>query len=274
MDLPELKVICDNECFVSNLIAYTFTNKRINLITIRRKGQDLMQRIYYIKDGKTEFILNDNQIIYCTKGDILYFPPDVTYTSLWEENPNNSTILIKFNLTVRGKETLLSNNLFVIAHDQHEIFLKQFSTLANIYQKGQLGYKIKCQSILLDILYSLIPAMLAPSDTSQPQLLAYKGVLFIENNYMDKFNVNDIAKMCSLSPAVFRKQFHAITNMSPIEYKNYLISKKAAELLQTEEFSVSEVASKVGIEDIYYFNRLFKKYFHVSPGKYKGNSII
>ena len=269
MDLTGLKVICDNECSISNLIAYTFTNKRIELKTVRRKGQSPMQRLYYIKGGNTKFVLTNGRTVFCSKGDIIYFPPDVTYVSYWSENPENSTILIKFNLMVNREEVCLSDDLFVVVHDKHEIYLKQFSLLANIYQRGQLGYKIKCQSVLLDILYSFIPSLMTPTDASQTQMSAYKGILYIENNYMNRFSVEEVAKMCSLSPAVFRKQFHMITDMSPIEYKNYLIAKKAAELLRTGEFSVSEVASKVGIEDIYYFNRLFKKYFHVPPGKFK-----
>ena len=57
--------------------------------------------------------------------------------------------------------------------------------------------------------------------------------------------------------------------MSPIEYKNALAMEKAAELLKTGLYTVSEVSLAVGIEDACYFSRLFKRTFGASPGKYK-----
>jgi two-component system response regulator YesN len=57
--------------------------------------------------------------------------------------------------------------------------------------------------------------------------------------------------------------------MSPIQYKNHLTMKKAAELLKTGMFTASEAASEVGITDVCYFNRMFKKFYNVSPGKYR-----
>jgi AraC-like DNA-binding protein len=97
--------------------------------------------------------------------------------------------------------------------------------------------------------------------------------MYIENHYMDKINVNDLAKLCALSPTAFRMKFHEKTGMSPIEYKNMLIMKKAAELLSTGLYHVSEVAAKVGISDICYFNRSFKKIYKISPGKYKSDRL-
>ena len=52
--------------------------------------------------------------------------------------------------------------------------------------------------------------------------------------------------------------------MSPIEYKNMLKIKKAAELLKTGGFSVTETAKEVNIEDIYYFSKMFKKYMGIT----------
>jgi two-component system response regulator YesN len=57
--------------------------------------------------------------------------------------------------------------------------------------------------------------------------------------------------------------------MSPIEYKNRLAMEKAAELLKTELYTVSEVSLAVGVEDVCYFSRLFKRTFGTPPGKYK-----
>ncbi|MBQ9112731.1 MAG: helix-turn-helix transcriptional regulator [Clostridia bacterium] len=269
MDIEGLKEICYNDCAVSQLAINVLSHDAIIPKTIRAKGQYSMQRFFYIMGGSTKFELNNRTII-CNKGDILYLPPDITYVSYWEKNDENAAILLQFDLFSRGKKTALSDDMFIILHDDHESYLKQFLLLANTFNQGRLGYKIQCQSIFLGILHSFITE-LVKTPGRQKNSAVYKGVLYIENHYMDEINVNDVAKMCSLCPTAFRAQFHEVTGMSPIQYKNYLTMKKAAELLKTGLFTASEVAAEIGINDICYFNRMFKKFYNVPPGRYKNS---
>jgi AraC-like DNA-binding protein len=59
--------------------------------------------------------------------------------------------------------------------------------------------------------------------------------------------------------------------MSPSEYNNHLAMEQASELLRTGLYTVSEVARAVGIEDLSYFSRLFKRAFGAPPGKFKNS---
>ena len=231
-----------------------------------------MQRFFYIQGGSAKFELND-KTIFCNKGDILYLPADITYVCYWEEgNVENAAILIQFELYVSDVKTALSDDMFIILNDEHGTYLKQFLLFANTYNDGRFGYKIQCQSIILNILYSFITELIkAPQP--QKNSTVYKGIMYIENHYMSDIDVGELAKMCSLCPTAFRSQFHAITGMSPIQYKNHLTMKKAAELLRSGLYTSSEVAIEVGINDICYFNRMFKKFYKIPPGKYKSNHI-
>ena len=62
--------------------------------------------------------------------------------------------------------------------------------------------------------------------------------------------------------------------MSPVEYRNILKIKKAADLLKTGEFSVSEVSKAVGIDDIYYFSKMFKKYMDITATDFVKNNVL
>ncbi|MDD3411863.1 MAG: helix-turn-helix domain-containing protein, partial [Eubacteriales bacterium] len=42
----------------------------------------------------------------------------------------------------------------------------------------------------------------------------------------------------------------------------------AAQLLQSSQLNVSEVACSVGYDDPYYFSRVFRQRFHCSPRDY------
>ena len=61
--------------------------------------------------------------------------------------------------------------------------------------------------------------------------------------------------------------------MSPVDYRNRLRIRKAAELLRTGRYTIGEAADQVGIQDIKYFGKLFKRYTGFNPGALKKYGI-
>lgn len=247
-----IKKLLDKDLCLSKL--YSNIISKVDRTTVRTKGQLSTERFFYIQEGVQTFTLEDGTKLVTKKGDILYLPPDATYISKWEENPKGKAISIMFSM---ADGCVISDSMFVISNDKYGIYINLFLSLADVFEKGKLGYKIKGQSIFWEIYNGLLTDVLAKDNKDST---INKGILYIENNYMNEINVDEIAKMCFTSPATFRRKFKKITGMSPIEYKNMLKIKKASELLKTGEFSVSEAAKEVNIEDIYYFSKMFKKY--------------
>ena len=57
---------------------------------------------------------------------------------------------------------------------------------------------------------------------------------------------------------------------SPIRYLIQIRLEKAKEILEDESCgSIRDVAAEVGYEDVYYFSKLFKKYYGIAPAYYK-----
>ena len=95
--------------------------------------------------------------------------------------------------------------------------------------------------------------------------MIYKGIIFLENNYLQDISVGNLAEMCSTSEGNFRRLFKKYKNMSPITYRNYLRIKKACDLLGSGEYSVAEAAEAVNIPDVCYFYKLFAKFMNTTP---------
>lgn len=270
MEIDTLKKICSGTCVARRLAGQIITKASINGKTVRSKGQYTMQRFFYIRGGCARFELND-KVIVCKKGDILYLPSDITYVCYWDQNSeDNSAILIQFELYVNDEKTPFSDEMFIILNDEDGSYLQQFLLFVKTYSEGRFGYKIRCQSILLNLLYSFITEHVK-GEERQKNSTVYKGIVYIQNHYMGDIDVDKLANMCSMCPTTFRSQFRKIMGMSPIQYKNYLTMKKAAELLRSGLYATSEVAYEVGINDVCYFNRAFKKVYGIPPGKYKLN---
>jgi AraC-like DNA-binding protein len=93
-------------------------------------------------------------------------------------------------------------------------------------------------------------------------------------NYLQKhidkpLSLNDIASAVNLSVSHFASIFKKNTGFSIIEYFNHLKTQKACQYLQFTDLRVNEIADRLGIEDPYYFSRMFTKIVGSSPNKYR-----
>jgi AraC-like DNA-binding protein/uncharacterized RmlC-like cupin family protein len=92
---------------------------------------------------------------------------------------------------------------------------------------------------------------------------------FMQQQLSKTLTLAQIAMAVNLSVSHFAALFHKKTGFAPIEYFNHLKIQKACQYLQFTEHRIKEIASNIGIEDGYYFSRLFKKLMGVSPVEYR-----
>jgi AraC-like DNA-binding protein len=92
---------------------------------------------------------------------------------------------------------------------------------------------------------------------------------YIENHYMDKITIADIANELSLSQSHFMKYFKNTMGTSFIDYLNEYRLTMASRLLVASDSSILDIASEVGFENLSHFNRSFKKRFGQTPSTYR-----
>ena len=88
-------------------------------------------------------------------------------------------------------------------------------------------------------------------------------------HYTEPVTVELIAREIQLNPVYCGALFSKETGQTILQYTNQLRITKAKELLHFTNDPVSEIAAEVGIEDLYYFSRLFKKLVGISPSEYR-----
>ncbi|HAD02111.1 MAG TPA: hypothetical protein DCE74_07840 [Porphyromonadaceae bacterium] len=64
------------------------------------------------------------------------------------------------------------------------------------------------------------------------------------------------------------KKLLSITGKTPIEFIRVIRLKRAAQLLEESQLSVSEIAYEVGFNNPKYFRKYFKDEFDVLPSQY------
>lgn len=110
-----------------------------------------------------------------------------------------------------------------------------------------------------------------PRLPEQKKQLILNSLIYIEEHYTESITAKEIADASSLSESYFRNIFKEVTGLSPFDYLNRIRVAKALEHLQSENTSVTEAASLVGISDSNYFTRIFKKIMGNTPSYYKNN---
>ena len=97
---------------------------------------------------------------------------------------------------------------------------------------------------------------------------------FIAANYMKDITVADMANFMNMSESNFYAVFKKVFGISPVKYLNdYRMSAASEYLLQTEK-SINDIAEEVGISDRFYFSKMFKAKYMVSPMQYRKENEV
>lgn len=78
-----------------------------------------------------------------------------------------------------------------------------------------------------------------------------------------------IARHLNYSPSHFSAVFSKRTGHTPINYFNQLKIQQACAYLDFTDMKVTQICPRLGIDDPYYFSRLFHKHMGMSPSDYK-----
>ena len=98
--------------------------------------------------------------------------------------------------------------------------------------------------------------------------------LFLLERYRDKdLTLETVARKVAMSKNHLSKIFKQQVGQGIWDYLMEIRMRKAKELLATTELKVYQIAEQVGYDNFYYFNKLFKKTFGVTPLEYKKRII-
>ena len=153
--------------------------------------------------------------------------------------------------------------------DEGKETLDLYQRLLSLLKERPFGYEIGVKGYLELMLFALLSNTQppVPENFHRTQLeIVYD---FIESNYMNNISIDTLAVLCNMSKFYFIRYFRKVTQQTPIEYVNAVRIRKACQLLSQEENKILDIALMVGIQDVSYFNRLFKKTLGITPTRYR-----
>ncbi len=113
------------------------------------------------------------------------------------------------------------------------------------------------------------------STSEKDQRFADELLALVEQNISNPdLSIDFIVEAMGMKRTAFFRKVRGVTGYAPKEYVRLIRLKKAAALLDEGRHNVSEVSYMVGLSDPFYFSKVFKQQFGMSPSAYqqRGNA--
>jgi len=152
-----------------------------------------------------------------------------------------------------------------------ELFNEMYKQLERGYGSDSMMYANMC-------LWHFLSTFLYNDKVTTTKNLKNKDATDVAIDFLGKnidkvLSLNAIAKEVNLSSPHFSSLFKKKTGFSPIEYFNHLKVQKACQYLLFTRLRIKEISLELGIEDQYYFSRLFTKIMGTAPNEYREKRI-
>ena len=181
---------------------------------------------------------------------------------------------------VRTYREMLENSRFILHGSEYpairEVMLQilgEMKAKATNYQFSVAGLTLSLMMQLMRVYQNSKHASASSSgakaDMAQNALVIAPALDYIRDNYMQNFPVDLLADLCHLSPTHFRRVFHEIMEMSPLDYLNRTRILQSCSMLRMTEDSILSVSERVGFRSISSYNRHFLTFIGLTPTEWR-----
>ncbi|MCI1788523.1 MAG: AraC family transcriptional regulator [Actinomyces sp.] len=94
------------------------------------------------------------------------------------------------------------------------------------------------------------------------------AVTWLKENYHRPFRASELARESGMSVQTLYRRFHAVTQMSPLQFQKRLRLHEARRLMLAEDLDALTVSMRVGYESAAQFSREYKRLFGAPPRRH------
>src|SRR5574344_134695 len=197
---------------------------------------------------------------------------------VWQQNMRQLTVIVKpyfietawaklliFLLVAGILSGVIATYLYIrrMKRKQHETLEAYLSLLDQHTSVGSISSSTSQSSI--------VPA--ESEIHTETDVLMQRVMTYVEQHLQDTdINVGDMAEAAATSRSGLQRRMKQLMGITPIEFLHQARMKRACQLLQETDKTVSEVAWMCGFNDPKYFSRCFKTATGMSPSDYKNRS--
>ena len=259
-DFPQTRVLQVNSCGSERVFRHEYT-------ILRSKGRKDYHFLYLLNGwldgeiGDTPFRLNAGQCV--------VFYPFVRQMYYFSYAGNPVSLFLHFTGPAAAEAMQfvpkLDNMVYTIS--ERITFESLFKRLNQIHNLKTPLYIPEENSILLQ----LITILAKSAETKEPPTRddVISAVAYLQEHMPEQIDLHAFADSIHLSYSRLVHLFSEKMGIPPQRYLQRLRLEKACILLRDTSMSISMVAENVGIDDQFYFSRVFRRQYNMSPRSYR-----
>lgn len=182
-------------------------------------------------------------------------------------------------------KTSIESKLEGLEYGADDYITKPFSaTYLKARVKNLLTQRHKLQALYrADLMSAALAGAPSEENTEAPQ---GPEISAIDRKFMDKLVelmeqnmdngelvVDDLVQELAVSRSVFFKKLKTLTGLAPVEFIKDMRINRAVQLMETGEYSMTQISYMVGINDPRYFSKCFKSKMGMTPTEYKDKML-
>lgn len=241
----------------------------------RLQGAD-QHILIYCHEGKGETTIQKNRYV-IEAGDFIVIPMKTAHTYAADEKNPWTIYWVHFKGSISDAIVTSIQKQFngfkgFIQHKEKSIdlFNEIYRQLERGYSSDHLQYSNMC---LWHFFTTFIYNHYDVNGQSNQADVIDQAIDFLQSKTDQVLTLEEIAGSVHLSVAHFSFLFKKKTGYTPIEYFNHLKVQKACQYLLFTNLRIKEIAITLGIEDQYYFSRMFSKVMGMPPNEYREKRI-
>lgn len=181
-----------------------------------------------------------------------------------------SYLTVVFDVNQRKALHILEHTFHCTSELQQILWKLLIESFENSYYTRTLMvcYLQEALLLLMQFYETISHQTLFTDNSSARNDLLSEILVYMNKRITEPITIEEICHEFYVSRSSLQALFKTHLNSSP---KNYLLNmklQKSKELIREEQYTISEVAYKLGFSSIHYFSRLFKKYFNTTPSAY------
>ena len=251
--------------------AYRLTTKK-RLPTWSPHGR-VDYQILYVAAGKAHFYIGGEDKVVTAGHMVLYQPKEEQhYEYFGADKPEVYWVHFTggdVRNTLRHYDIPLNDHVFYCGTPSTYVLL--FKQMIEELQTCRVGYEELLEMCFRELLLVIQRTRLEkPSivSTQVQEEMAFARQYFHEH-YNEPINIEDFAQSRHMSISLFMRNFKKVYEISPKQYILNLRMNNAQSLLETTDYTVSEIAAIVGYDNPLYFSRLYHKQKGQAPTDYR-----
>lgn len=226
--------------------------------------------LFYIIDGKGAFVLS-NEEIQVEKNDLIIINPTVEHT----EKSNKEDSLQYIALGIEGIAFTVPENqkigLFTYRGNAAET-LFYLEKLLDEVKENQENVDLICRSIIEILLVNIKREKSLEVESHHSRHLKQSVALaqhFIKHNYRESITLDDLAEVSHVNKYYLAHLFKQQIGVSPIEFLNQERITAAKDLLETTNFTITQISESTGFSSQSFFSQAFRRETGMTPSAFR-----